>query len=476
MSTQVFVASTAFGLATLSAAMSDGAFPAADRRVLVLSNNAGIPESAPGVADVAGTAPLLEAFDDVYSYNALVAPGHPATWSPRPEDLPVWERALRSLWSLEGDLHLVLESIQVPPALALCQILGDAAIDVYADGLMSYGPTRNALPQTVGVRVRRLLHPDLVPGVRPLLLREFGVEPLLISTESLTKVIGVVGAETGPVAPAGPGPTAVLLGQYLSALRLLSEAEECGLHLEMVDGAVAAGYRNLVFKTHPGAPAGLAGPLTARAAELGARLTIRESPELVETWYASGAVDLVVGCFSTALATAGLYGVPAARVGTDLVLQRLKPYENSNRIPATVVAATVSPLADRAADAAMTPSLPGVAVGPLVETVGYLMQPSRNPDLRPAAVRLLEDRLEDLLPFVSRDRLTRLDLPGRVVPEVPDVVPDVPVVPDVAEVPVVRVTPAPPRPARALAKRLLGPRLSRHLSRMLRSRAGRTPR
>ena len=61
----------------------------------------------------AGIAPLIEAFDDVYSYNDAIAPQHPSVWQPRVEDLPIWERSLRSLWALEGDLHLVVESIQV---------------------------------------------------------------------------------------------------------------------------------------------------------------------------------------------------------------------------------------------------------------------------------------------------------------------------------------------------------------------------
>lgn len=273
---------------------------------------------------------------------------------------------------------------------------------------------------------------------------------MLISTDSFRKVIGAVGAEAGSTLPGGPGPTAVLLGQYLSALGLLSEAEERGMHLQMVDAAVTAGYGNLVFKAHPGAPAGSAGPLAARAAELGARLTVRESPELVETWYAAGAVDLVVGCFSTALATAGLYEVPTARIGTHKVLRRLKPYENGNRVPATVVAATVPPLGDRAPGAAPTPLVPGVAVGSLVETVSYLMQPSRNPDLRANAAQLLEDRMPVLRPFVSRERLTALDLPGGAAPEPP------------------AVPPGPPAPGATLARRLLGRRVSRRLGRLTR--------
>ena len=447
MRTLVAYASTAFGLATLSAAVADRAFAPADRRVLVLSNNAVVPETAYGVADVAGTGPLIEAFDDVYSYNDAVAPWHPSLWQPRGADLPIWERGLRSLWSLEGDLHLVVEGLPVLPAVALCSVFPDATIDVYADGLLSYGPSRKSLPRQIGVRVERLLHLDLVPGVEPLLLREYGVEPVRISTESFAKVIAVVAADAGPTAlPPHAGRTAVLLGQYLPDLQLLTRDEERGLHLEMVEGVVAAGYSELVFKAHPGAPAGLTGPLVARAAELGARLQVRESPELVETWYAAGAVDLAVSCFSTALATAGLFGVPTARVGTELLLERLNPYPNSNRMPATVIAATVPPLSQRAGGPVPTAARGDVTVRQLVTTVGYIMQPTRNPDLRGPAAELLEQQFDDLQPYVRRLRLTKLKLPGGQEPSLTE-----------------RLGPVGP-----LAKRLLGPRLSRRLGQAIR--------
>jgi hypothetical protein len=197
-----------------------------------------------------------------------------------------------------------------------------------------------------------------------------------------------------------------------------------------------------VFKAHPGAAASLSTPLARRAQQLGARLTVRAGPELVETWYAAGAVDLVVGCFSTALATAGLYGVPAARIGTELMLERLAPYPNSNRIPATVVAATVPPLSGPGTTGATA----AVPVAELVRTVGYLMQPGRNPDLRAGAVALLQQRPDELRPYVKRLRLTQLGLPGGQPPG-----------------PAAQLG-----PAGSMAKRLLGPRLSRRVGRLAR--------
>ena len=252
MRTHVFFASTAFGLASLAAAAADDMFPDASRRVLVLSNNAVFPETAYGVADVAGMAPLIEEFDAVYSYNDAVAPYHPTLWQPQVADRPIWERSLRSLWALEGDLHLVVENVHVAPAFDLCQTFVDATIDVYAEGLFSYGPTRNALPPQVGMRVQRLLPPR--PGA-------WG------AAAAAARASRPVAADQHRVVPQGTGrhrrrgrldPTArggvadrSAAGPVRVRSRLLTAQEELQLYLEMVEGTVAAGFAELVFKAHP---------------------------------------------------------------------------------------------------------------------------------------------------------------------------------------------------------------------------------
>lgn len=410
MRTLVVHAATGYGLATVAAAAATGTFDPADRRVLVLSNDSAVPETAYGVDDVAGIGPLLAAFDDIYSYNAAVAPLHPTVWQPQADELPLWERALRALWSLEGDLHLVLAGIWGSPAVVLSQIFADATIDVYADGLTGYGPTRRSLPLPVSTRVQRLLHPDLLPGVTPLLLREYGVESVPLPTASLTEVLATVAAAAGPAGVAtGAGRVAVLVAQDPAALGPLSAHEKRRLHLDMVEGAVAAGHTELVLKAHPSGPAGVTGPLVARAAELGARLRVRDSPELVETWYAAGEVDLAVGCCSTALATARWYDVPTARVGTELLLERLEPYETGLRLPAAVVTASVPPLAVLPGTPDPPPPVP---LDALVTAVGYLMQPSRNPDLHGPAAQVLVEHGAALRPYLSQQRLTQVGLTG----------------------------------------------------------------
>ena len=148
MTTQIVLASTAFGLATVTAAYDNGLLARCERRILVITCNTAMPEATTPMRDIAGAPELIRQFDAVYDYNACIEPQHPSIWRPRPGDLPLWERQFRLLWNLGADdLNLVVESIQVNPAQALCRIFGDARIDVYADGLMSYGPTRTALPR-----------------------------------------------------------------------------------------------------------------------------------------------------------------------------------------------------------------------------------------------------------------------------------------------------------------------------------------
>ncbi|WP_227025254.1 alpha-2,8-polysialyltransferase family protein [Streptomyces tsukubensis] len=454
MTTRLFLASTLYGTATLAAALDAELFTPADRRVLIVANNAATPETTPAVDTMAGFERLRDRFDEVVSWNEAIAPFHPGGWSPRGNDLPLWERYLRMLWRLgDDDLELTVESIQVNPALALAQIFLGAPVDVYADGLMSYGPTRSKIDPLVGTRVRRLLHLDLVPGLTPMLLTEFGVSGELVPSEVFLKVLaelaeaadgeeatvgtdwtggtsrtgGTSGASGSSLsdghAPratgAGDEAPVLLLGQYLSALAILTQEEEEELHLRMVRGAVALGHRHLVFKPHPTAPAHWSKALEEEAERLGARLTVRDEPVLAEVLYQRARPALVVGCFSTALLTASaFYGLPVARVGTRLLLERLAPYENSNRVPVTIVDVLVPELTDRAAVEEQRRGGAAEHLGALVRAVGFAMQPKIYPGLRAEAERFLSPQPDAAtLRYFKRRRLTSLALPGGLPPQ-----------------------------------------------------------
>ncbi|MBP0461247.1 polysialyltransferase family glycosyltransferase [Streptomyces montanisoli] len=418
MTTRILLASTLYGAATLAAALDAGCFEPAGRTILLVSNNAANPEATPALDEMSGFGRLRDRFDDVLSWNEAIHPFHPGSWSPRPDDVPMWERHLRLLWNLGDDpVHLVAESIQVVPALAITDIFTGAPIDLYADGLMSYGPTRNKIPPLIGTRIRRVLHLDLVPGLRPMLLREFGAEPTVVPNEAFLKVL----AQTAEDAPELPVPQpdsddrpALLLGQYLSALSILTADEEEELHVRMVRGAHALGHRSAVFKPHPTAPARFSYRMEEEARRLGVQLAVVDDPLIAEVLYQRLRPGLVVGCFSTALFTAAsLYGLPVARVGTELLLDRLTPYENSNRVPVTICHELLPDVADRAAVAAQRLDPAAYGLQELLAAVGFAMQPKVNPDLRERAEAYLRGhQTPHTLAYFKRRRLTVLDLPG----------------------------------------------------------------
>ncbi|URN15303.1 MULTISPECIES: polysialyltransferase family glycosyltransferase [Streptomyces] len=411
MTVQLLYASGLYGAATLAAALDAGLLPEAERRVLLVANNASVPETVRPLDRMPGFEHLRGRFDSVRSWNEAIAPLHPAGWMPRSHEVPLWERYLRLLWGLGDErVELVVESIQVAPALALARLFPDAPLDVYADGLMSYGPTRVRLDPLVGERVRRVFHPELVPGLRPLLLAEFGAEPVVVPEGAFTKVLDELAGPEEPLdVPARGG--ALLLGQYLAALDVLSPDEEEALHLRMVRGTVALGHDRLVFKPHPVAPASWSRTLEREAEALGAELTVLEEPVLAEVVFRRMRPDLVVGCFSTALFTAArFHGIPVARTGTGMLLERLTPYENSNRVPVTLADVL---LPDLDAGGAGAPRPADAEVTELVAAVGYAMQPRVRPDLRPAAERHLSAAdPARVARYFRRRRLTALGLPG----------------------------------------------------------------
>ncbi|MFE9772578.1 polysialyltransferase family glycosyltransferase [Streptomyces sp. NPDC005931] len=418
--TQIFFSATQYAAATVTAALRAGLFGprSAHRRILVVSNTAAVPEVGTPLDRMAGFEELRPEFDEVRSWNAFISPHHPAGWSPRAQDTGLWERAVRLAWDLGDEpVEIACESIQANPSRAVADIFADSPIHVYADGLMSYGPTRNRIPYGMSSRITRVLHLDLIPGLRPMLLSEYGVEPEPVPNAAVVEVLAGIGKEGARILDerllADVRPTAVLLGQYLSALDLITQEEEERLHLRMLRAAARAGHENVLFKPHPSAPAVYNRSLEATAAELGVRLTVLSEPVLAETLFAHLRPRLVIGCFSTALMTAAaFYGIPVARVGTDLLLERITPYENSNRIPLTVIDAA---LPDAERDQAGKPlELAGLAdrLAPLVRAVGYCMQARKHHGLREEVATWLTGHLDEYPQYFKKRRLTSLRLPG----------------------------------------------------------------
>ncbi|MBM7437211.1 polysialyltransferase family glycosyltransferase [Streptomyces sp. HB132] len=418
MTTQIFVATGLHGTAVLAAALDSGCFGASGRRILLLCETAEVPEAAAPVDAAPGFDRLRDRFDEVRSWNDAVFPLHPGAWTPRADDVPLWERHLRRVWDLGDDqVELALESPHTAPARAVAEIFTGGQVTVYADGLTGYGPTGAKIPPLIGTRVRQLLHPDLLPGLKPLLLGEFDAAPRPLAAEALRRVFGEL-ADRAPDVGAPRGAAVLLLPEP----GLLPAAEETELHLRMVRGTAALGHTHLVVRPHPGGPAPSVPALRAEAGRLGVELTVPDQgvPVPAEVLYERLRPALVVGSCSTALLTAASsYGLPVARTGTGTLLERLTPYENPARIPVTIVDALLPDLAEPDAvsgRSALTEDSVAEALGGLLPAVAFAMQPRVRPDLRPAAERYLSAHLNTRTwRYFKRRRLGSLALPG-VVP------------------------------------------------------------
>ncbi|EMY33767.1 hypothetical protein D477_013190 [Arthrobacter crystallopoietes BAB-32] len=427
---ELFVVSTLYQCISLASAIDSGDIPDhGAERILVLNNSALIPEVSVPFHEAPGFAEAASRFDRTVDLSALLWPRRPGQFNPRAEELDVWEKLLRSEWDLGSDrLALFVESIQVNPAVALCRIFADAAIHVHSDGLMSYGPTRNPLARDLAQRLDSLIYVDLVPGLVPQLLREHAPRLIPVSRDALRQGMEELARALpddaeAPAAVSGTpaaklqqhraaedaAGTALILGQYLSELGILSTEEEIELHRGMLQKATDRGIRHCIFKPHPSAGPGAVTSIQAAAVELGMELQVLTSSSPAEVVMQRLQPDLVVSCFSTALMTAKyLFGIEAAAVGTEILLERLTPYQNSNRIPVTVIDALLERGYAAPADAG-----PAAPLQQLVEAVSYCMQPDTLALARPAARAFLAGAQDTGdMRYFKRRRLTKLELPG----------------------------------------------------------------
>ncbi|APS19611.1 hypothetical protein TK78_12010 [Streptomyces sp. Tue 6075] len=419
MTIRIFHASSPGAAVLLAAAIDAGCFTEPDRRILLLSRTGPAPETVADVSTSAGFERLRTRFDAVLSWNDAIAPFHPDGWNPRADDAPLWERHFRRAWGLgEEELELVVDSPHAGPARALTQVFAGTPVDVYAEGPGGYGPTGEKIPPLTGTRVRRLLHPDLVAGVRPLLLGEYGVEPRTVPAEAITKVVAEL-ASCETVLPAVEE-AALLLGQDLAGAGLIPAADEAELRREMVRAAAALGHTRLVYAPDPYAPWESPAPVRAEAERLGVELTLLDSPLPVpaEVLVHRLRPALVVGCTSAALfGAARFHGLPVAAVGTGLLLERLAPYENPERTAATLADAVLPGSGGAASGAETEAGVRSAAeLDGLLAAVAFAMRPKVRSDLRPAAERYLAAHLDShTWRYFKRRRLASLALPG-VVP------------------------------------------------------------
>jgi hypothetical protein len=254
---QLVVASTFYQCMSLTAAAEAGVLPDADERVLVLATSSQAPELTADLQDQQGFARVAARFDRVVDLARLLYPRRPVQFAPRDVEVLTWQRLLRSHWELADDrIQILMDSVQVNPALALARIFDEADIYVHSDGLMTYSPTRKQLPRHLSQRLVGLVCVDLVPGLSPNLLAEEAVTHLVVPADSVRQLLKEV-TELGD----GPDPTdrdhrptALILGQYLSSLQLLTGQQESELYCRMMVEAALRGAEVCRFKPHPSSP------------------------------------------------------------------------------------------------------------------------------------------------------------------------------------------------------------------------------
>lgn len=409
---QLIAASTAYQVASLVAMIDSGALPpTSGERVLVLADGSQIPEITTPITESPGFVQLRTRFDRVVDLGALLWPRRPQQFSPRTKELSMWETLLRSHWGLGSEpIELVVESIQVNPAIALCRIFHDAPIRIHADGLMSYGPTRNRIDHSILQRLESLIYPDLIPGLKPLLLHE--VEPSLVPMDPshlatvFRSLAGSCVDEQLERIAAGGAPCALILGQYLSGLGLLDEAQELQLHQQMLVEAHKTGAELVLFKPHPAASATSALRMYEHAEELGIKLEIYTGALSAEIVALKLEPVAVFSAFSTALVTCSrLFEIPAHAVGTSNLIQQLAPFENSNRIPLSIVDALYA-----------RNQQPGPQLQELLNAVSFAMQPKRLATLQSETHRYLQTHPVERGRYFKQRRLHSLALPNTLPP------------------------------------------------------------
>ncbi|GAB3174586.1 alpha-2,8-polysialyltransferase family protein [Myceligenerans halotolerans] len=384
---QLFVAPTFMAAASMAAALDAGLYPDLGRSVLMVTNNAKIPEIAPSLAEQPGFDTIAARFDDVVHLNEIIFPYHPRAWNPPRKKYGSWRESFDEALGLEEGFGITLQSLPVRPSSTLTKLFPDSPVDVVSDGLMSYGPTRKGIRPSVAERLNRLLYLDLAAGLRPVLLSEHEISTVVLSADAFRAVVQEYGKaalqDGAPESMFSGHVDSIMLGQYLAALDLLTERQEEELHLDFLRAAAQLGHEKVAFKPHPSAPPTFTHRLLELAEDLDVSLTVLDTPVPVEVLYERLRPKAAIGCFSTGLSTAvETYGMEGYTVGVDLLLAELPKFEDSNRIPLVITDVRLNRVDLHDGRISVRPPC-DTDVQALVEEVARAMQPTRFPDSGP---------------------------------------------------------------------------------------------
>lgn len=401
--TNLFLAPTFLCAASQVAAIKAGHYGDGGDHVLLVTNNASVPEVSDTFADAPGFEVLAEYFREVRFLNEFISPHHPTSYKPDQVGRRLLRRDIEGEFGVESFETITADAVHGRPSRTLFRLFPEARITAISHNLTSYGPSPAELFPSVAKRVERLLYVELIPGLNPLLLSELGVAQFAITADSLRDVLSDAARGVDHAGAAvREEPLGLILGQDLAALGVLSAREEEDFTIEMLQAAAGRGVSTIVLKTHPAAPPASTTRLRAAAVKLGIQLEILTTPAPVELLLESLRPRFVLGSSSTGLSTARvLCGAHVLTWGAERLALRLPPAD-INRVPMVLSYLTLEHVngtpGQRAADSADPVDLEAV-----VRALVRCIEPERHAQaISDREVSQIRSARADLEPFFGR--------------------------------------------------------------------------
>ncbi|MDR2256163.1 MAG: hypothetical protein LBE25_09220 [Arthrobacter sp.] len=368
------------GLLTLLAATAAGVLPSSSDRVIVFDSR-----TAPGRA-----------------VGEALASGLRLPASDAPLDLGTRSDAADVLRSLAPSV-VVLDAAAPEAAERLAAAAGKARLVLLDDGDAGPCPTPSQLSRLTRARIKALVYAELVPGLRPVLLRERAVSLHAVPLASLRASAEAWAASLS--APrrilewkAAGERTALVLGRDLPGLGKHTEAEATRLAGRLMDAALDTGLRAVTYLPAPVHGKADARRLAEAAAAVGLASAVLPSglPPAVAHHLVRPALTLSVDDpWLLALRSHG--GERVQSVATGRVLPRLASLADPARPRLALVDAVLRrglPLPSEEAAPGPRPTGQGGPTSPgqlqeLVDAVAFAVAPQLLAELRPTATRTL---------------------------------------------------------------------------------------
>ncbi len=218
--------------------------------------------------------------------------------------------------SLRGISDLFIGLLSTRLYIEVAKLFFNANISLIFDGMMSFGPLRgDVFKEGLADRIKHVYYEDLCAGVVPKYLPELPITPEKIDVSY------------GSVKANGNKKLLVAL-QSFSYSRIMSEDEEYAFYQKYIDGITRLfkGYEIYILP-HPNNASKVVDTLNVPTA------TWLDNSKSGEDHVLNLNIGIVTSVFSTLMFRASKMGAKCFSFGTDELLLKLRPYENSNRIP-----------------------------------------------------------------------------------------------------------------------------------------------